>query len=62
MDYDHLITSRQLTRGDITAVLDRAAALAADAGSTAGCHRGRLLGLAFFDPSTPAYSPPLAAP
>jgi len=52
MRHDHLITAKQLSRGDIEGVLDRAAEIAADPGSVAGTHSDTLLGLLFFEPST----------
>ena len=52
MRHDHLISAKQLSRGDIESVLDRAAEIAADPGSAAGSHADTLLGLLFFEPST----------
>ncbi len=52
MRQDHIISAKQLTRGDIEAVLDRASAIAADPSAYAGSHEGKLLGLLFFEPST----------
>ncbi|QLG61709.1 aspartate carbamoyltransferase [Halorarum salinum] len=52
MRHDHLLSAGQLTRGDIEAVLDRAAELAADPASVAERHADRLLALCFFEPST----------
>ena len=52
MRHDHLLSAKQLSRGDIETVLDRAAALADDLGAVADAHVGRLLGLCFFEPST----------
>ena len=52
MRHDHLLSAKQLSRGDIETVLDRAAALADDLGAVAGAHVDRLLGLCFFEPST----------
>ncbi|MFC6718231.1 aspartate carbamoyltransferase [Natrialbaceae archaeon GCM10025810] len=52
MRHDHLITSKQLSRADIEAVLDHAAEIAADPDAVAHRHDGRLLGLLFFEPST----------
>jgi aspartate carbamoyltransferase catalytic subunit len=49
MRHDHLISARQLSRGDVEAVLDRAAAF--DAGERAA-RDDALLGLCFFEPST----------
>jgi aspartate carbamoyltransferase catalytic subunit len=52
MRHDHLISAKQLSRGDIETVLDRAAEIAADPGAVAGRHADTLLGLLFFEPST----------
>ena len=52
MRQDHLITTKELSRGDIEAVLDRAAEVAADPAAYRERHAGRLLGLCFFEPST----------
>ncbi|PCR90810.1 aspartate carbamoyltransferase [Natrinema ejinorense] len=52
MRHDHLITSKQLSRGDIETVLDYAAELDADPSTVADRHAGTLLGLLFFEPST----------
>jgi len=52
MRHDHLITSKQLSRGDITEVLDHAAEIADDPGAVLEKHAGTLLGLLFFEPST----------
>jgi aspartate carbamoyltransferase catalytic subunit len=52
MRHDHLISAKQLSRGDIETVLDRAAEIAADPGAVAGTHPDTLLGLLFFEPST----------
>ncbi|MFB6114136.1 MAG: aspartate carbamoyltransferase [Halodesulfurarchaeum sp.] len=52
MRHDHLITAKQLSRSDIEAVLDRAAEIADEPSAVADRHRGSLLGLAFFEPST----------
>jgi aspartate carbamoyltransferase catalytic subunit len=52
MRHDHLISAKQLSRGDIETVLDRAAEIAADPGAIAGRHSDTLLGLLFFEPST----------
>jgi aspartate carbamoyltransferase catalytic subunit len=49
MRHDHLISARQLSRGDVEAVLDRAAEF--DAGERVD-RSGQLLGLCFFEPST----------
>ena len=51
MRHDHLISAKQLSRGDIEAVLDRAAEFAA-APDAAEVGAGRVLGLCFFEPST----------
>ena len=47
-----LISTRGLGRGEIEAVLDRAAEIAADPGAVYGSHAGTLLGLLFYEPST----------
>ena len=52
MRHDHLISAKQLSRGDIEAVLDRAAEIAADPSAVADAHTDTLLGLLFFEPST----------
>jgi len=52
MRHDHVISAKQLTRGDIESVLDRARAIAADPSAYADRHGGTLLGLLFFEPST----------
>ncbi len=52
MRHDHVISAKQLTRGDIESVLDRASDIAADPAAYAGRHEGALLGLLFFEPST----------
>ena len=52
MRHDHLLSSKQLSRGDIEAVLDRAADIAAEPGAVAEAHSDSLLGLCFFEPST----------
>ena len=52
MRHDHLISAKQLSRGDIETVLDRAAEIADDPGAVAGRHADTLLGLLFFEPST----------
>ncbi|WP_207589289.1 aspartate carbamoyltransferase [Halomontanus rarus] len=52
MRHDHLITSKQLSREDIEAVLDHAAEIDADPAAVAQRHAGTLLGLLFFEPST----------
>ena len=52
MRHDHLLSTKQLSRGDLETVLDRAAEIAADPGAVADAHDDRLLGLCFFEPST----------
>ncbi len=52
MRHDHLISAKQLSRGDIEAVLDRAGEFDADPSEGAGAHADVLLGLLFFEPST----------
>ena len=52
MHQDHLISATQLSRADIEAVLDRAAAVDADPAAWHGRHDGSILGLCFFEPST----------
>ncbi|AFO58665.1 MULTISPECIES: aspartate carbamoyltransferase [Natrinema] len=52
MRHDHLITSKQLSRGDIETVLDYAAEIDADPSAVADRHTDTLLGLLFFEPST----------
>jgi aspartate carbamoyltransferase catalytic subunit len=52
MDQDHLLTARQLSRGEVESVLDRAAAIDADPASVRDRLDGQLLGLCFFEPST----------
>ena len=52
MRHDHLISAKQLSRGDIESVLDRAAEIAADPDAVASAHAGTILGLLFFEPST----------
>ncbi len=52
MRHDHLISAKQLSRGDIEAVLDRAAEIAADPSAVADSRSDTLLGLLFFEPST----------
>ena len=52
MRHDHLISAKQLSRGDIETVLDRAAEIAAAPDTVAETHEGTLLGLLFFEPST----------
>ena len=52
MRHDHLISAKQLSRGDIEAVCDRAAEIDADLSSVSDACDGALLGLCFFEPST----------
>jgi len=52
MRHDHLTSTKQLSRGDIEAVLDRAADIAADPSAFGDRHEDALLGLLFFEPST----------
>jgi len=52
MRQDHLITATQLSRGDIEAVLDRAAEIDADLAAARERHAGRVLALCFYEPST----------
>ncbi|QZA88906.1 aspartate carbamoyltransferase [Salinarchaeum sp. IM2453] len=52
MDHDHLITAKQLSREDILQVLDRAAEFEKNPDAIRDRHRGTLLGLLFFEPST----------
>ncbi|RZH67512.1 aspartate carbamoyltransferase [Natrinema altunense] len=52
MRHDHLITSKQLSRGAIETVLDYAAEIDADPSAVADRHTDTLLGLLFFEPST----------
>jgi aspartate carbamoyltransferase catalytic subunit len=47
-----LISTRDLPRSEIEAVLDRAAEMDADLGAHHGSHAGALLGLLFYEPST----------
>jgi aspartate carbamoyltransferase catalytic subunit len=49
---DHLISAAHLSRDDIEAVLDHAAAVDADPGLVRDRHAGRVLALCFFEPST----------
>ena len=51
MRHDHLLSAKQLSRGDLETVLDRAAEFAADP-DAAEVGAGRVLGLCFFEPST----------
>jgi len=52
MRQDNLITATQLSRDDIEAVLDRAREVAADPDAYLDRHRGAVLALCFFEPST----------
>lgn len=52
MNHDHLLTAKQLSRGDIEAVLDRAAEIAGDPVAYGSSHPHDVLGLCFFEPST----------
>jgi aspartate carbamoyltransferase catalytic subunit len=52
MGQDHLLTAMDLSRGDIEAVLDRAADVATDPETVTDRLRGDVLGLCFFEPST----------
>src|SRR6056297_2549412 len=52
MRHGDLLTSKQLSRGDIEGVLDHAEALATEDASVALDHEDTLLGLLFFEPST----------
>ncbi|MFB6127431.1 MAG: aspartate carbamoyltransferase [Halolamina sp.] len=52
MRQDHLISATQLSRGDIEAVLDRAAEVAANPAAVADARAGDVLALCFFEPST----------
>jgi len=52
MRQDHLLTTKQLSRGDIEAVLDHAAEVADDPAAFRERHAGKLLALCFFEPST----------
>jgi len=52
MSRDHVITAKQLSRGYIQAVLDRAAEIDRDFSAAAGAHPNAVLGLCFFEPST----------
>ncbi len=52
MRHEHVITAKQLSRADIESVLDRAATFAEDPTGAGDRHRGALLALAFFEPST----------
>ena len=52
MQHDHILSAKQLSRGDIETVLDRAAEIGSDPATVAGSHADTLLGLLFFEPST----------
>ncbi|WP_436900756.1 aspartate carbamoyltransferase [Halovenus halobia] len=52
MRHDHITSAKQLSRGDIEAVLDRAGEIAGNPAAYADRHEGALLGLMFFEPST----------
>lgn len=52
MRQDHIINTKELSRADVMAVLDRASEIAADPGAAADRHEGTLLGTLFFEPST----------
>jgi aspartate carbamoyltransferase catalytic subunit len=52
MRHDHVISAKQLSRGGIEEVLDRAAEIAGDPSAWGHRHEGALLGLCFFEPST----------
>ncbi|WP_327052447.1 aspartate carbamoyltransferase [Halomicrococcus gelatinilyticus] len=52
MRHDHLIDTKQLSREDIEAVLDRAAEFDADPSAFGDRHPSALLGLMFYEPST----------
>src|SRR6056297_1865711 len=52
MRHDHITSAKQLSRGDIEAVLDRASEITADPSAYADRHEEALLGLMFFEPST----------
>ncbi|WP_137287492.1 aspartate carbamoyltransferase [Halorussus salinisoli] len=52
MRNDQLITAKQLSRGDIEDVLDRAAEFDADPSAFRDRHADAILGLLFFEPST----------
>jgi aspartate carbamoyltransferase catalytic subunit len=52
MRQDHLVSTTQLSRKDIEAVLDRTAAIDANPAKVYGRHAGKILGLCFFEPST----------
>jgi aspartate carbamoyltransferase catalytic subunit len=52
MQHDHVLSTKQFSREEIEALLDRAAEIDADPGAVAERHAGTLLGLLFFEPST----------
>jgi aspartate carbamoyltransferase catalytic subunit len=52
MEHSNITSARQLSRGDIETVLDRARDIAVDPSAYADRHPGALLGLLFFEPST----------
>ena len=52
MGHDHITSTKQLSRGDIEAILDRASDIAADPSAYADRQEDALLGLLFFEPST----------
>ncbi|MFB6069161.1 MAG: aspartate carbamoyltransferase [Halobacterium sp.] len=52
MQQDHLISATQLSRADIEAVLDRAAAVDSDPEAYRDRYAGSVLALCFFEPST----------
>ena len=52
MRHDHITSAKQLSRGDIETVLDRASEIEADPSAYSDKHDEALLGLMFFEPST----------
>jgi len=52
MDADHITSAKQLSRGDIETILDRAGVMADDPAAFADRHEDALLGVMFFEPST----------
>ncbi len=52
MRHEHVITAKGLSRADIETVLDRAAELEAADSRAVELHRGKILALLFFEPST----------
>ena len=52
MRQNHVITTKDLERADVEAILDRAAEIAEAPEAVADAHEGTLLGLCFFEPST----------